>query len=332
MPLVICSKVSLKADVCYKRREERLNGKLNGSFKLMTEPRQPAYFNLSCPFEWSKYSCIHQDQVDTANEASRLVFEPDGCNLHEHVGSTLARITAQRRVYFVGDSLVRQLMIALLCAAHSSTQGEVFTKTVIAWPKCPREWPCHGVNNCITCGPHSGTGFMAVTLAGGAVFTFLDHKNAEAILISEAVTSDDVIIISSSIHGDRAGNTLKMMKLARDHLSSANLIWFVAWSPHFPTSTNEYNVTALQRLVDNGTRLTCRTTAPSQIQDTEIESVQDIADILDGVLWLPAMNDMGDYKVGGHVGAYTDCQHYCLPGPPDEMARALYTMLTQILP
>ena len=48
---------------------------------------------------------------------------------------------------------------------------------------------------------------------------------------------------------------------------------------------------------------------------------------LAGVIELDGLNHQGDAKIGGGVGAHGDCQHYCMPGVPDFLARAVFAML-----
>ena len=49
--------------------------------------------------------------------------------------------------------------------------------------------------------------------------------------------------------------------------------------------------------------------------------------LLKGVLALQHLNYQGNSKIGGSVGTFGDCQHYCMPGIPDVLARALFTLL-----
>ena len=72
------------------------------------------YYNLSCPFEWSKYSCVHQGQEDRAMAAQDYALHH---MLWQHGDSFGSRQHSQkrRRLLMVGDSTMRQLFIALGC-------------------------------------------------------------------------------------------------------------------------------------------------------------------------------------------------------------------------
>lgn len=56
---------------------------------------------------------------------------------------------------------------------------------------------------------------------------------------------------------------------------------------------------------------------------------------IDGIVSLEGMETLGRAKVGGLVDGHNltfgDCQHYCMPGIPNQMARAISMMLTSVL-
>ena len=56
-----------------------------------------------------------------------------------------------------------------------------------------------------------------------------------------------------------------------------------------------------------------------------------LSDVVDAHLSLEGLNTLGRAKVGGGVGTYGDCTHYCMPGVPDVLAQALFTLLVQLL-
>ena len=87
--------------------------------------RHHRYWNLSCPFEWGKYSCVHQGHPRHALDALRE-FAPRGCALADPRGEHgLARALAGGgRVIFTGFSVCRQVFIASACAAGGAVQLE----------------------------------------------------------------------------------------------------------------------------------------------------------------------------------------------------------------
>ena len=113
------------------------------------------YGNLSCPFEMSKYSCQHMGEgfMPQAVASRELVSE--------HIASiatTAARLLPPgARVYMVGDSLMRQLWIALACMLTTASHAGGCTATpVLHWNSKTNGWLCHGTSNCVPRGNHSG--------------------------------------------------------------------------------------------------------------------------------------------------------------------------------
>ena len=90
------------------------------------------------PLEWSKYSCVHQGQAARAAAAAGRGFAPAGCAL----GGAWRPRGNGTRVFFWGDSLLRQVFIAMACGLHAA--GRV-VDAAADWPPCgAAEWPCHG--------------------------------------------------------------------------------------------------------------------------------------------------------------------------------------------
>ena len=103
---------------------------------------------------------MHQGALSHAQLAARQEFVPETCTLQALDIPTFAQRLRKRTVYFVGDSLPRQVMIAMICALNVPK-----TSIRAAWPRCPEKWPCHGTRNCIECGEHSGFGGLEVDFA-----------------------------------------------------------------------------------------------------------------------------------------------------------------------
>ena len=45
---------------------------------------------------------------------------------------------------------------------------------------------------------------------------------------------------------------------------------------------------------------------------------------------LAGIEDLGHAKIGGGVGSFGDCQHYCMPGVPDQLARTIHTLVVAV--
>ena len=88
--------------VCYASEPHGL-GALSGNWRTDDSP-EPPYWNLSCPFEWAKYSCVHQGNAGHAARA-RMRFEPAGCAMLSVDGRQLARaLRPNQRLMLIGDS------------------------------------------------------------------------------------------------------------------------------------------------------------------------------------------------------------------------------------
>lgn len=75
------------------------------------------YWKLSCPLEMSTFSPANMEADERAEQARRVAMaavEPLKQFFHSH--SRL--LTHSRRIYFLGDSLLRQLYISLVCHLH----------------------------------------------------------------------------------------------------------------------------------------------------------------------------------------------------------------------
>ena len=110
---------------CYTSLASR-HATLRGAWRTLqaSEQTQPAatYYNLSCPLEMAKYSCVHQRQEAHAQRARDLTFEPADCVLPHGVEGRGALLPG-RRIVFMGDSLAKQAYIAFGCLLSSGVQS-----------------------------------------------------------------------------------------------------------------------------------------------------------------------------------------------------------------
>ena len=144
--------------------------------KFSQAPPVPSlYGNLSCPFEWSKYSCIHQENsrgnlsYSLAEKAWTELFSkykaaiPFALQKQKHFQKPLQpyRTNANKtksnrspsspsRVFLIGDSTTRQVFISLGCLFWQLDQIESYN---IPWLL---NWPCHNTPHCVSGGIHSG--------------------------------------------------------------------------------------------------------------------------------------------------------------------------------
>lgn len=117
---------------CYADNESRLEG-LQGRFVVKEDGHEEAgYWNLSCPLEWSKYSCAHQN-AKHANISRFVHYEAANCELPLFNPVVFANSLAGRRLIFLGDSLVRQVSISLSCMLLGTNLVERYE---VGWPAC----------------------------------------------------------------------------------------------------------------------------------------------------------------------------------------------------
>ena len=126
----------------------------SGTWQRQTN--QPPFFNLSCPLEWSKYSCAYQEKP-YSEEIAHFQFHSD-CGWV--TPTEMVRRAKGRPIFFIGDSLARQQFISLACFTWDFVSG-----TDVKWG---REWPCHAQPRCIHGGEHSGFGRGCFTWRGGS--------------------------------------------------------------------------------------------------------------------------------------------------------------------
>jgi hypothetical protein len=380
---------------CYADNESRLEG-LQGRFVVKEDGHEEAgYWNLSCPLEWSKYSCAHQN-AKHANISRLVHYEAANCELPLFNPVVFANSLAGRRLIFLGDSLVRQVSISLSCMLLGTNLVERYE---VGWPACEetsrrltskehreqarqarrkQAWPCHDTVNCIPCGPHSGFNEYSLYLKNGGVihtfvgegFHFYGNDSRQAITYN----SSDFVVLEG-IHSEGRRRLWDNIRVYFSHQKELpHFIWLHGWPAFFQTRAGSYEPSVLQRLRTSGGKPSCRDRVPtstvmkqitekvknltisSDASGQEVESLSSvhlkfssgpysggsqriftppsgelkINRSFEGILWLEGEEEIGNYTVGQGVGAHGDCQHLCMPGPPDQIARALSWMLIAI--
>jgi hypothetical protein len=123
------------------------------------------YFNLSCPLEWSKYSCVHQGKGGAAQRSLDFAWRKENLEAaQEAILAVADGVLEGRRVMIIGDSLVRQVFISLGCILSRFVE-----ETRVDWED---EWPCAGTDNCVSGGQHSGFNLASLKLVGGGEIHF----------------------------------------------------------------------------------------------------------------------------------------------------------------
>lgn len=155
-----------------------------------------------------------------------------------------------------------------------------------------------------------------------------------------APAAGDLVVIAAGTHGDAhataAALTNQLKALVRQ--TKAHLVWMETPPTAFRVANvaqadGEYDPVLLKQMKARGEPLGCVATVANTRTHTELCALAaaDVTPHLAGVLRLEGIESLGHAHVGGGVGTYGDCTHYCMPGVPDELARALYTLAVTTL-
>ena len=351
--LVLCRISAGGIPLCYSAAhaavsQDARRRKLAGTW--VQDEGSPSYWNLSCPFEFSKYACARHTPRGERGVLAHKRFEPTGCrfvNLDDG-GAHIARILGNRTVLMHGDSLIRQLYQAMGCLVMPAALS-------VRWaPK----WPCQGEPNCVPGHKHSffeRSSFRLGGLVAPPALTDADEKHADAAYGLKVhvgrrgpmlgLTRRDVVVVGAGIHYPAAHATRTVENwlapyLARSAAARPRIIVFVSPPPAFPSERGdgEYDGVFLARLqAESPESVHCSDKVRPVRSDDEFRWLQrpGLYRSLEGVIALEGIETQGNAKVGGRMGMgglgkFGDCQHYCMPGVPDALARALYTLLTTL--
>lgn len=326
--------------LCYESRESRMQS-LKGSFTDISY-RTARYWNLSCPLELSKWSCIHQAVNDShAQYAANLHFVPSDCELltREEMLPYLSLHTNLSIVFF-GNSLTRQVLIGLLCDMHAMG---LITSLHVEWTSCAsnQQYPCHGTMHCIQCGEHSGTYNFTAYFPGGGSFRYVAAERATEILANDSSRIDFVV-------GQRWGSSVDEGAMEtfyefrkRNSLPIPKFIAYFSFGSHFVNGgtlyddgarypSGKYNETFLSQLRHKKGTVPClRYVGEDQLWSDSSHPIYTKWQP-EGYVWLAGTNKLGEAKVGTAVGKFGDCQHFCMPGPADEIGRGLLQFILAV--
>ena len=137
------------------------------------------YQNLSCPFEWSKFSCFwhgREERAQAAWDYAHFHINKAAVALKKRQKwTTASAATTQQsssaRLILVGDSTMRQVFIALGCRFWNDADDRL-ADYALPWLD---NWPCRSIN-CIPSGAHSGFIVSSLRLTSGAEIHFLPHS------------------------------------------------------------------------------------------------------------------------------------------------------------
>ena len=305
------------------------------------------YYNLSCPFEWHKYSCasIQTNIVDEkVTAASVQYYLQHSSEIRRIFESVFIDQHQPKRIFMTGDSLLRQLFISIACNAFSL--GAV-RQSVVQWRD---EWPCPGgLKKCaIMGGQHSGFDAASIIFTNGMELHFVPHGG---------------FAFKDNSKGEP--DVLLRMKWQIDNLGKIGFGRKTALPPSGPMDVFCYNVGAHSVLIDSRKELNFFAseiatplmkserrpkivyvmTPTSHFNTDDGQYIRfDVMDAekrkcIDRVAYNPraelekrmlkpgvnvdAMLDYDDLKLGALHIQKGDCLHYCMPGVVDLVAARL---------
>eukprot|EP00421_Protoceratium_reticulatum_P012635 CAMPEP_0168383320 /NCGR_PEP_ID=MMETSP0228-20121227/13842_1 /TAXON_ID=133427 /ORGANISM="Protoceratium reticulatum, Strain CCCM 535 (=CCMP 1889)" /LENGTH=349 /DNA_ID=CAMNT_0008396467 /DNA_START=123 /DNA_END=1172 /DNA_ORIENTATION=+ len=311
------------------------------------------YYNLSCPFEWSKYSCAHQGKTKLADSGETFA------------AAAFGQIKLpSRRVIMIGDSAMRQLFVSVGCSGIGSIE-----EYKLDWAT-DYNWPCHGSINCLERGEHSGFNTGSIKWTHGGEMHFLPHagsmRNTEPDILQRMIheiggpqrrisfgkhikpfaggqylDKDDVVIYNAGYHNSYDDHRQHLGVVATlgqqlNQLGTEAPLFAYITTPtqHFPGPNNGGYV---KRVMDSTTLDTflepgpCSQHASDDIRtDTEHEILSDFYErsrmlLVDSI----DVHDLGKLHVGDMEGGKADCTHYCQPGVPDMQAKSLFDQIAE---
>lgn len=283
------------------------------------------YRNLSCPFEWSKYSCAHRGKVDIASTCNEY--------LNDQLMGQQVFHPPTGRILIVGDSQMRQVFIGMACALQKYTET-----SHVDWQPM---WPCHNTENCISGGVHSGFDVGSIFLRGGAEIHFLPHSGSlrhnnahimndmlrsiklgrnpeisqDSALVPRAgrtLTKGDMFIYNIGIHLT-AVQKAQMLNVTAEfghHLLRSGpmrptFVYIGTPTQHFQTRTGAYKKNSR-----DGCQKSVQLNAALNKEAAHMLERQNVDHFV----------TYNDLKLGHlHIGG-DDCTHYCMPGVPDLVA------------
>ena len=326
-------------------------------------PTPMGYYNLSCPFEWYKYSCAHmqENEFDERVTAASLQYYQNHVPEIKRVFDSVFNDNSQqmeteqqlpqkdsKRIFMTGDSLLRQLFISLACNAFSLYDDTVIERAEVQWRK---EWPCFGISNCIEGGEHSGFDAASILFTNGLEIHYVPHGG---FAYNDASKGEPEVLTRMAEQIDRLGKIDFGTKTAFRQSGPMDVLVYNVGA-HFTLSESqkhlEYFVreitTPLMKKDKLGQRRTklIYVTTPTQHFNTDDgqykrnrmddESNKCVSQVpynprarVEKRVLKPGVNvdvllDYDDLELGNLHVHKGDCTHYCMPGAPDLIAARL---------
>eukprot|EP00984_Skeletonema_dohrnii_P005242 scaffold1835_cov95-Skeletonema_dohrnii-CCMP3373.AAC.6 len=315
-------------------------------------PPTMGYYNLSCPFEWYKYSCafMQDNEFDEQITAASVQYYQQNLAEIQRAFESVV-INPQQpptRIFMAGDSLLRQVFISVACNAHSLNAVE---QSEVQWRE---EWPCPEklTTKCVfTGGQHSGFDAASVRFTNGMEIHFVPHRG---FAYSDMSKGEPDVLERMKWQIDNLGNKIGFgtktalrpsgpmthlvynvgahftLMESRNMLNSfvsniamplmrsksehrPKIVYVITPTAHFNTPDGQY--IRKDRMDDERSKCVERV---SYNPRAELEKR-----ILKAGVNVDVLLDYDDLELGALHVQRGDCMHYCMPGAADLVAARL---------
>jgi hypothetical protein len=313
--------------------------------KPVNIPATMGYYNLSCPFEWYKYSCAAIQDNESDEQVTAAAMQYYQQHLTEIWRSFDSIFNVQinpqkpKRIFMTGDSLLRQVFISIACNAFSLNAVE---RSEVQWRE---KWPCpQGIAKCaITGGQHSGFDAASVRFRNGMEMHYVPHDGF-AYSISSKGEPDvlqrmkrqvddsgeidfgtktafppsgpmDVLVYNLGAHRNPRASRAMLNSFASDIAmplmrskseQRPRIVYVTTPTSHFKTTNGQY---LLNGMNDEQKQCVNRVTHNPK---AELEK-----QILKSGVNVDVLLDYDDLELGALHVHKGDCLHYCMPGAVD---------------
>jgi hypothetical protein len=317
-------------------------------------PTAMGYYNLSCPFEWYKYSCAFMQENEFDEQVTAASMQYYQQNLAEIWSAFDSVFTVQsntpqpKRIFMVGDSLLRQLFISVACNAFSLNAVE---RSEVQWRE---EWPCPpGVTNCvIRGGQHSGFDAASIRFTNGMEIHFVPHRGfayadmskgePEVLERMKEQLDDmgrigfgtktafrpsgpmDVLVYNVGAHFSLSESSKILSYFASEIATPLmmknerrpKIVYVMTPSQHFNTDNGQYK----QHRMDEEKSKCVERVASNPRAELEKRILKEGVNV-------DVLLDYDDLELGALHVQNGDCAHYCMPGAADLVAARLLESL-----
>lgn len=361
---VLMRRVNVKEGV-YRSLRESKRAQLSFQTNQLKTAQTYPYWNLSCPLEMSTFSTAHiggEGFLVTAYR-SLAVAVPAVEQVRRHWPLPKAHNNRKRRIFFVGDSLLRQVFIAMTCllwdevedylipwferrpvrARHNNTffhgphskfeEGRIWFKdgTELIYD--------HDIGQLLKLGKeyesHENSSWIITCLRKRQLSTWIVQKpNKASAAVNEknvtreriVLSPEDVVLMNGSVHQDRLVSLGRIAELSRCMQQQPRRK--VPLFAYVTTGAEHFPTTSgvYDKTLLSRASFDCTNRSASTVRQTEERNLMGkILPIL-GLDLVELQRESGRLHVGGN-----DCLHWSMPGIPDRLAASILRSLENLL-